>query len=154
MSNAWNTTDLQVNYKYDLVMRRDPQDNAEIVKTGAASPAHTLGQSLYLVLQTALGEFALRSVFGASPKIFHGKAMTRVLISEIENYVVNAIRRSNVNADGFPVSVKAVPVTRTAIAMEIKVVHPQNAQTPLAVIRMMYNTTDNSVSPLYNGYGG
>lgn len=154
MANAWNKTDLQVNYKYDLVMREDPEGNASIVKTGAVSPAHTLSQSLYVAVQSSLGEFALRSSFGASPKRFHGKPISRALISELQSFVLNSLKRSNINADGFPMQVTAVPISRTAIAMQVKVTHPRNTDTPIAVIRMMYSTTDNSVSPLYNGYGG
>jgi len=149
MGRAIDKNDFQVNYKYDLVI---DAGEGEIAKTNISSPAHTLAQAIYIALQTSPGEFALRSSFGASPKIFHGKALSRTLITEIENYIKNSLLRSNVIDNGLNVSVKAVPVTIDSVAVQVAIINPKKQESSLN-IRMMYSTKDNTISPFYNGYG-
>jgi hypothetical protein len=152
MANALNRPDLMVNYKYDLVMAKDGDGNAEVVRTNTVSGSHTLAQSLYLVVESSLGGFALRSGFGASPKVFHGRAMTAALFPEMETYIINSIKRSGVNQDGLPIRAKVVPISRNMIAVQVAISNPRNPNEIVAGIKMLYNSTDNTVSPMYSGY--
>lgn len=150
MGNAINKPDLMVNYKYDLVMSEDGEGNAQIAKTNVVSPTHTLAQALYLVVESVAGDFALRSRFGASPRIFKGRAMSAGLFPEMETQIANAIKRSGVNRENLPMRVKVVPINRNTVAIQVAITSRTNEI--VAGIRMLYNSNDNSVSPMYNGY--
>lgn len=149
--SAWNKSDLQVTNKYDLIFRKD-RDNHYVAKTNVTTPAHTLAQVLYLCLQTLPGEFKLSKMFGSSPKGFRGQKISASLLTEIENFISNHVKKSDINPDNFPLLVKAALISRDNIAIQVALTHPRTGE-HMVKINMLYSVNDNTINPIYNVYG-
>ena len=153
MARSYGKKDLRVTHNYDLLFTKDELGNYDIARTDMF-PSHTFAQVLYLAIKTDKGSFKLEPVFGASPARYTGQPMTPDIFARIENFVSTALVQSQINDDKLSISIKTVPMTRSSIAMRVEVRLPRDPETLVTRIDMLYSTSDNTVYPLFNGFGG
>jgi hypothetical protein len=144
-----NKKDLKVSSTYDLVFSKKENEEVSLEETNSF-PYETLMQVIYIALRTDKGDFKLQPSFGANPKKYLGRPVSRLLVEQIEKDIVKNLMDSKIIDPDLALIVKGVPLNQTIIALQIKIIHPIT-NSIIYRMNMLASTSDGHVTPLLNG---
>lgn len=143
LQDPFNKKDLKVTENFDLAISSN-NEKCDLSLSGTNTILDTLDQIIRLVLKTKKGSLQSDPYFGASPQ---GKKtyMTQGSIKDLQSFIIENIRSSNINPNQYPISVSIIPISIESVSIQVSMFITINGEILPVKVNSIFNESTQEV---------
>lgn len=143
LQDPLNRKDIKITENFDFAISSN-NEKTDLDIVGTNTIIDTIDQLLRLALKTKKGVLRNDSSFGASPQ---GKKtyMTRKSIADLQSFIIENIRTSNINPNQYPVSVSIIPISIESVSIQVSMFITVNGEFLPVKVNSIFNESTQEV---------
>ena len=143
LQDPFNKKDFKITENFDLAISSN-NEKCDLALTGTNTVLDTIDQVIRLILKTKKGSLQSDQYFGASPQ---GKKtyMTQRSIADLQSFILENIRSSNINPNQHPISVSIIPISIESVSIQVSMFITINGEILPVKVNSIFNESTQEV---------